>query len=297
MNIQETDIEFTPLESAALIVADLRKLGFQINLAHFVQHRRIGELLNVLCTNGESTGQMTIGHKGRLFIREYRPGQTFPANSDVEALCRDTITKVVVESFMKAGTIKKLLNLSETTLKQIVVGRLHQLETLPGMVYLAGFTQMEPGSALEDLLPDVSGVTFLMELGVPAVAGVDDPKYDLMEEFFEVCGLQAGPIRGDERCLRVMLASALHCTTAGHDRIRLILQMEKKSIEDAMRLGYTAIRSINTSVVTQAIAEELGYVNNCDVDAVKFFESRGFICNQDSLVCKVATKKLRREDV
>uniref|UniRef100_A0A5K3FTZ3 DZF domain-containing protein n=1 Tax=Mesocestoides corti TaxID=53468 RepID=A0A5K3FTZ3_MESCO len=196
---------------------------------------------------------MTMCLKSRLFIREYRPGQTFPANSDVDALCRDTITNVLVESFMKAGTIKKLLNLSETTLKQIVIGRLHQLEILPGMVYLAGFTQMEPDSPLEDLLPDVSGVTFRTALGVPTVAGIDDPKCHLLEELFEVCGLQAGPIRGDERCLRVMLASALHCTTAGHDRIRLILQMEKKSIEDTVRLGYAAVRSINTSVVIQGL--------------------------------------------
>ncbi|VDD77832.1 unnamed protein product [Mesocestoides corti] len=237
--------------TAALIVSDLRHLGLQVNLTHFVQNRRIGELLDALCSNRNLSSQAPFSIKRNLFIHEYQPGKTFATNSDLDALCRDTIVKVVVESYMKADAITQLLDLSETTLKKVVLGRLCQLKTFPGMVYLAGFTQKNPDGPLERLLSDVSAVTFLMESGVPSIPDIDDPKYHLIEAFYDACGLKEDTNHAIERCMRVTLASALHSTTMGQDRLQLILLMERQSIESAKRLDYTVIRSINTSVVTQ----------------------------------------------
>ncbi|VDD75606.1 unnamed protein product [Mesocestoides corti] len=237
--------------TAALIVSDLRKLGLQVNLTHFVQSRRIGELLTLLSSGRESTSQVPVSIERRSFIHEYQPGKTFPVKSDLEAQCRDIIAKVIVESFTKADEVTKVLNLSEVTLRQIVLGRLRQLEEFPGLVYLAGFTQKKPDSPLKDLLCDVSAVSITLESGAPISPGVEDPKYLLVEEFFETCDLEAGSLGDKVKHMDIAMAGTLHDELVGQDRLHLIILMEKEIIAGATRLGYAAIRSVNTSLVTQ----------------------------------------------
>lgn len=195
--------------------------------------------------------------KKRLFVREYQPGKTFPDQPFHDAYCREVIAEVIAESFVNYEPLAQMINMSAKTMRQIVFGRLKQFETMPGLVYVAGFTHGDPDGPLESLLPDVCAATLGFPASNPPAPGVEDPLYYHVEEAFEVCDTEAGELKDASKCFSSGLLGAKHGNIDGGERIQLLTLLEEAFIDGVRKSGYTAIRSVNTSVVTQVISSKI----------------------------------------
>nr|CDS22904.1 AMP dependent ligase [Echinococcus granulosus] len=279
--------------TAAIIVSELRKQGFGVSLNDFAANKKIGKILDMLMSQRHlCQGLPHLGLKKRLFIREYQPGKTFPDQPFHDAYCREVIAEIIAESFVHRDPLSQMIGLSKKTMRQNVFGRLKQFENMPGLAYVAGFTEGDPDGPLEVLLPDICAVTIGFPASSPPSPGVEDPNYYHLEEAFEICNTEAGKLEDASKCFSSGLLGARHDNTDGGERIQLLILLEEAFIDGVKRSGYTEIRSVNTSVVTQAMAEELGYVHNCTLNLASILEARGVKCNQKSLICKVSTLHL-----
>ena len=69
----------------------------------------------------------------------------------------------------------------------------------------------------------------------------------------EKCDCEAGGIEEDDKLFVAGLVGVNHEKTGGGERISLLLLLEKALADGARKLGFTAIRTVNTSVVTQVL--------------------------------------------
>ncbi|VDM16552.1 unnamed protein product [Hydatigera taeniaeformis] len=278
------------------IVSELRKQGFRVTLSDFAVNKKIGEILDILVSQHPLDQEKSPSDlKKRPFVRQYEPGKTFFDQPFHDKYCRDVIADIIAESFVQHEPLAQMIDLSVKTMRQIVFGRLKQFESMQGLVYVAGFTNGDPDGPLEALLPDVYAATLGFPASNPPAPGVEDPLYYHVEEAFEVCDTEAGELDDASKCFSSGLLGARHDNIDGGERIQLLTLLEKALIDGVSKGGYTALRSVNTSVVTQVMAEELGYVYNCTVDLASILEARGVKCNRKSLLSKVATLKIVAE--
>ncbi|KAL5969233.1 Linear gramicidin synthase subunit A [Taenia solium] len=279
--------------TVAIIVSELRKQGFRVSLNDFAMKKKIGEILDTLVSQRNfNQGEPPLAPQKSLFVREYQPGKTFFDQPFHDAYCREVIAEVIAESFVQYEPLAQMINLSSKTMRQIVFGRLKQFENVPGLVYVAGFTHGDPDGPLEALLPDVCAAILGYPASTPPAPGVEDPLYHHVEEAFEVCDTEAGQLEDASKCFSSGLLGARHDNIDGGERIQLLTLLEEALIDGVRKSGYTAIRSVNTSVVTQVMGEELGYVHNCTVNLASILEARGVKCDRKSLIGKVATLKI-----
>ncbi|KAL5108011.1 Linear gramicidin synthase subunit A [Taenia crassiceps] len=264
--------------TVANVVSELRKQGFRVSLNDFAVQKKIGEILDVLMS------QRHLDHeeppfflKKRPFVREYQPGKTFSDRPFHDVYCREVIAEVIAESFVQHEPLAQMINLSAKTMRQIV---------------FAGFTHGDPDGPLEALLPDVCAAIIGFPVSSPPAPEVEDPLYYHVEEAFEVCDTEAGEVEDASKCFSSGLLGVRHDNVNGGERIQILALLEEAFIDGVRKSGYTAIRSINTSVVTQVMAEELGYVHNCTVNLASVLEARGVKCDRNSLLVKVATLKI-----
>ncbi|VDK38086.1 unnamed protein product [Taenia asiatica] len=279
--------------TVAIIVPELRKQGFRVSLNDFAMKKKVGEILDTLVSQRHfNQGEPPLAPQKRLFVREYQPGKTFFGQPFHDAYCREVIAEVIAESFVRYEPLAQMINLSAKTMHQIVFGRLKQFETMPGLVYVAGFTYGDPDGPLEALLPDVCAATLGYPASTPPAPGVEDPLYHHVEKAFEVCDTEAGQLEDASKCFSSGLLGTRHDSIDGGERIQLLTLLEKALIDGVRKSGYTAIRSVNTSVVTQVMGEELGYVHNCTVNLASILEAHGVKCDRKSLIGRVATLKI-----
>lgn len=241
------------LFQAAGLIAELRREGLKANMNTFAEHRKIGDLLNALT---DETTQYRYGEAHSKtnkfpFVREYQPGKTFASQPSLDAQLRNLIADVIADSFVEFEPMAVMINLSRETMYQITMGRLKQFEELPGLVFVAGFTSSDPNGPLSTLLPDISAVSLGYPADAPESPGVDDPLYFKIEKAFEICDSNAGELEDVSKCFTSGLLGAKRGDFGGGDAIHLTKLLEEAMIEGVRRMGYKAIRSINTSIVTR----------------------------------------------
>ncbi|KAM7542828.1 hypothetical protein Aperf_G00000001682 [Anoplocephala perfoliata] len=277
---------------AASLLAELRKEGFKANMNIFAEHRKMGDLLNALTneTTQHKNAELHSGKNKFPFVQQYQPGKTFALQPSLDAHCRDLIANVIADSFVKLEPMVAMINLSRETMYQIVTGRLKQFEELPGLVFVAGYSSFDPNGPLSTLLDDISAVALAYPSDTPNSPGVNDPLYFKIEKAFEICDSMGGELEDASKCFTSGLLGAKTGDSGGGDTIQLTILLEKAMIEGVRRMGYRAIRSINTSIVTRIMSQELGYVLNCTVNIAEIFEKLGVNVIKKELLVDVTTR-------
>ena len=225
-----------------------------MNMSDFAEIVKIGDLLDKLLnqTDKRKNPQFSDSHK-RPFVREYKPGKTFANQPDIDSQCRDSIVETLAVSFTEFNTLVRATEMTEETMSQIIRGRMEQFKAMPGLLYVAGFTNNDPNGLFEALVPDISAAVLGHSATVPPVPGINFEEYYIIEEALERIDLAAGGMEPDDKCFVCSLISAKHDVTNGGDRIKLLLLLEKALADGARRLGFTMMRTINTSVATQVL--------------------------------------------
>ncbi|VUZ57044.1 unnamed protein product, partial [Hymenolepis diminuta] len=276
---------------AAVVISELRKKGYKVNMNLFTENQKIGDLLDALTNVANPIAQSSLNGSKVPFIREFQPGKTFASDSALDAQWRNLIANILADSFVEFEPMAIAINLNRETVYQIAIGRMKQFEVMPGLLFVAGFTLSDPNGPLNDLFPEVSAVTLGYPLLTPESPGVSDPLYQKIEEAFEICNSRAEKLEDPSKCFSSAMLGARRLN-AGNDIIQLLILIEESLINGAKRLGFNAIRSINTSVVTRIMSDELGYVHNCTVNIAEVFGEIGVKTNQTEILVDVVTKKL-----
>ena len=218
----------------------------------FAENAKIGDLLDKLLNQKDTMKNPHISNsKKRAFVREYKPGKTFANQPDIDSQCRDSIVETLAVSFTEYEDVVQAIDMTKKTMSQIILGRMEQFKTMPGLLYVAGFTNNDPDGPFEALVPDISAAVLGHSATVPPAPGVDDPKYYILEEVMEKSFSADGGTEPDNKCFVLALISAKHDITNGGDRIKLLLLLQKALADGAKRLGFTMMRAMNTSLATQ----------------------------------------------
>ena len=226
-----------------------------MNMNDFAENVKIGDLLDKFLNQKDTMKNPHISNsKKRAFVREYKPGKTFANQPDIDSQCRDIIVKTIAVSFVEYDAVVQTMDMTEKTMSQIILGRMEQFKTMPGLLYVAGFTNNDPDGPFEALVPDISAVAVGYSATLPPAPGVDDQKYYILEEVMEKVDLGAGGLEPDEKCFVCSLIGAKHDIASGRSRIKLLLLLEKALADGAKRLGFTIMRTVNTSLATQVFS-------------------------------------------
>nr|CDS26015.1 AMP dependent ligase [Hymenolepis microstoma] len=275
--------------SAAIITSELRKKGYRVNMNLFAENQKIGDLLDALTNATDLKAKSTSNGRKVPFIREFQPGKTFASDSELDNKWRNLIADILADSFTEFEPMARMLNLNKKTVHEITLGRLKQFEEVLGVVFVAGFTQSDPNGPLNNLFSEVSAVTLGYPLETPKLSDVSDPLYEKIEEAFEICDSRAKKLEDPSKCFSSGLLGARRINT-GNDMIQLVILLEEFLINAAKRMGFNAIRSINTSITTRTMSDELGYVRDCTIDIAEIFRELGVKTNKTKHLVDVATK-------
>lgn len=218
----------------------------------FIENQKIGDLLDALTNVANPIAQFSLNESKVPFIREFQPGKTFASDSALDAKWRNLIADILADSFVEFEPMAIAINLNRETVYQVAMGRMKQFEVMPGLLFVAGFTLSDPNGPLNDLFPEVSAVTLGYPLLTPESPDVSDPLYQKIEEAFEICNSRAEKLEDPSKCFSSGMLGARRIN-AGNDIIQLLILIEESLISGAKRLGFNAIRAINTSVVTRVI--------------------------------------------
>ncbi|VDO00526.1 unnamed protein product [Rodentolepis nana] len=275
--------------SAAIITSELRRKGYRVNMNLFTENQKIGELLDVLTKATDLTAKSSSNCRKVPFIREFQPGKTFDSDPLLDKKWRNLIADILADSFTEFEPMGSMLKLNKKTMHEIVLSRLKQFEKLLGIVFVAGFTQCDPNGPLNDLFSEVSGVIVGYPLKTPKLSDISDPLYGKIEEAFEICDSRAEKLEDPSKCFSSALLGARRLNM-GNDMIQLLILLEENLINAAKKMGFNAIRTINTSITSRTMADELGYVRNCTVNIAEVFRGLGVKTNKTEHFVDVATK-------
>ncbi len=216
----------------------------------FAAHRQVGQILDTV-TSSTKTAPMAAK---KPFVFEYQPGKTFPNDNTADEACRQQIAKVLAESFIHREPIVNLTGLPKKTIEKIAFGRLKQLEEFPGIVVLAGYVGPEEDEdklSKKDFIPFVSGAAVAIHASLCPPVGVHEPTWNLIEHFLEECDDAVRPVDQGDNSLIVEMVGVLPDAYESQSKLQIVLTMEKMLISKATHMGYTSIRTVNTSPVTQ----------------------------------------------